>query len=683
MKVPLSWLKSFVDVKLSAQEIADLLTSGGLEVENIEEVSGDQVLEISLTPNLGHCMSILGIARELAALKKLPVKMKEISVKESGEKITDKISVEIADKEQCHRYACRMISNVKVGNSPDWLKNRLEMCGIRSINNIVDVTNYVMLELGQPLHAFDYEKIAGKKIRVSSKTPYTQLTALDEKNYTFSPGILLITDEKKPLAFAGVMGGMDSGVTDSTREILLESAFFTPQTVRKTSKLLHLRSDSSQRFEKEVDFEGVVRALDLAATLIQEIAHGQVAKGMIDEKVAAPKPHSILCRIQRVNQLLGTSLSIREVATIFERLQMTIAREEEGKLHVLAPSFRNDIKTEIDLIEEVARIYGYDNISLKKPKHISSTIDHSPLFVFEREVRAHLIGSGLQECINCDLISPTLAELTSEAKDSTSWISVIQPASVDQSILRTSLLPGLLQTVKTNFAHQTREIAAFEIGRIHFKEGAHYREQTMAALICTGLSSPGYFDPKTQEVDFYDIKGRVENLLLTFGVSTPSFEVSHLHNFHPGRQARIKVGDLVIGALGEIHPGRLHTFDLDARVFYAEINVHELFQLRKKNIQVKDLPQFPGSQRDWTLTVKEEIPMGHLFQFFQEVRSPLLEKFELVSIYRGSQVGKDRKNVTYRFFYRDPAKTVSLETVEREHTKITQEVAKKVEHLLH
>ncbi len=684
MKVPLSWLKDFLNIKLSPVEIADALTMGGLEVDKIEELDDDAIFEISLTPNLGHCMSVLGIARELAALKNLKLSAPASSFKEDAQhKIRDKISVEIKDPAQCYRYACRLVMHVKVGPSPDWLVKRLEASGVRSINNVVDVTNYVMLERGQPLHAFDYDKISGKKISVSSKSKASSITTLDDKVYTVPEGALLISDEKGPLAFAGVIGNLESSVTAGTQHILLESAFFTPQAVRKTSKLLHLRTESSQRFEKEVDFEGIPAALDRACALLQEIAGGTVVKGVIDEIANLQKPKSIKCRISRANQLLGLTLSLREVVTIFEKLQIVIEREEQDAVHVLAPSFRNDLKTEIDLIEEVGRIYGYQNIPIKHPRHVSSSLASTPLFVFEKRVRQQLLSENLQECITCDLISPSLAELTAEAPDPASWISVLQPGSIDQSVLRTSLLPGLLQTVRLNRVRQVKEISAFEIGRIHFKDGPHYKEQTMIGIICTGLSSPYHFDPKPRECDFFDLKGKIENLLLSLKISNATFEPSHLHNFHPGRQARIKVGSDIIGAFGEVHPGRLHALDLDTRVFFAELNLHELLRLEPKELKTSELAVFPGSERDWTLTVKEETPIGRILLLIQSMPSPYLESVELIDIYRDSRLGKEKKNITLRFFYREKEKTISLDTVEKEHTNITVEVAKKLEHLLH
>lgn len=688
MKLLLSWLKDFVEMNLSAEEIAETLTMGGLEVDKIEKKEGETIFEISLTPNLGHCMSVLGVARELAALKNLPLKEPKHTFDESGkEKIQDKISIEIKDKEQCYRYACRLVTNLKVGPSPDWLVERLEASGIRSINNVVDITNYVMLERGQPLHAFDYDKISGKKIFVTSKTSHPSLVALDEKSYTIPDDVLLIADDKKPLAFAGVMGGMESGVSERTHQILLESAYFTPQAVRRSSKRLSLRTESSQRFEKEVDFAGITAALDRACALLQEIAGGSVLSGMLDITAQKQELSPIKCRIERVCEMLGIPLSLREVVTIFKKLLMKIEREETSAVHVVPPSFRNDIKTEIDLIEEVARIYGYQNIPVVRPKHVTSPLDSSPLYMFEKEMRERLVGEGLQECITCDLISPALAELTAEISDPSSQISVLHPASIDQSVLRTSLLPGLLQMVKLNLAHQTTEISAFEIGRIHFKtkgsDEEQYKELTMIGIICSGPVEPHHYNPKPRAFDFFDLKGKVENLLSGLGIADLVFEPSHLHNFHPGRQARIKCGAITLGALGEVHPERASHFGIEERVYFAELNLHELLHLKRKDLKVEPLAQFPGSERDWTVTLNEETPISQILSTANAQNSRHLERVELIDIYRDARLGKEKKNVCLRFYYRDREKTLSFEAVDAEHTKIVQEVAKKLELLLH
>ncbi len=684
MKAPLSWIKEYLDLDLSPKEIADALTLGGLEVENIDlSEDADPIFEISLTPNLGHCMSILGIARELSALLNIKLKKTSFALQEKDpSSIHQMVHVEIQDKDQCIRYACRAVKNVSLGPSPDWLKHRLESCGIRSINNLVDVGNYVMLETGQPLHVFDYASIEGEKIIVASDTPYKSLTTLDEKTREIPQGVLLICDPKKPLAFAGVMGGLESAVSEKTRDVLIESALFTPQAVRKTSKRLNLRSESSGRFEKGVDPEGIRFALDRAAVLLQEIAGGTIVKGVADVGMREFHPKQLRLRIERANQLLGTELSANEIVALFHRLQMKIGAEGKEFLDVTVPSYRNDILSEIDLIEEIGRVYGYNHIPQHASRHVSSTLSNAPIFEFENEIKNLLTNEGLQEFLTCDLISPQLAEIALEVGESEkTLIHVLQPSSIDQSILRSSLLPGMLQAIKFNIDHQNNDINVFEVGRIHFKDREHYIgyiEQSMAAIAMTGKRTPYHWDPKPREIDFFDLKGTIENVCASLKIQNLDFEPSHFHHFHPHRQARIKIGNMVLGVIGEVHPEHIQTLDIGQRVLFAEINLHDLLQLKVKHWQVSESPAYPGSERDWTLTLKEDVPIENVFKAVNAIHAPLLEKMTLLDLYKSKQIGTDRKNATFRFFYRDRQKTISIERVEQEHAKVTREVREKL-----
>lgn len=651
------------------------------EGTDLKQLYGDTILEISLTPNLGHCLSVLGIARELAAYFKFKATKPSFIIQENKNLIIDElIQVEIQDPSSCSRYACRAMQGIKVAPSPDWLRLRLKAAGIRSVNNVVDISNYVMLEYGQPLHIFNYDAIHGKQIFITTHTKFPTLTTLDGILRDIPKGSLLITDQESVEAFAGIMGGEDSAVTDITQNILIEAAHFSPEAIRRTSKKLNLRTDASHRFERGTDPLILKDALDRAVFLLQQVAGGDIVSGTI-EKVAIPfTPKKINCRAERVNQLLGTELSAGEIASFFERLEMTIEKEDVASFHVTVPSYRNDLNHEIDLVEEAVRIYGYNNIDLKPPKYATSNIPHAPMYLFEKEVRSLLLYDGLTELHTCDLISPFLSNLTKETTlPSDSIIHVLHPSSIEQSILRTSLLPGHLQVVKNNFNKQNYNLQGFEIGRIHFKEGSTFREPTMAALLMTGLSAPYYFQPKSREVDFFDLKGRAENFLNALGIFDYFFEPSHLHNFHPGRQAWVKHKDIILGALGEVHPLHLHKLDIKEKVLFAEFNLEDLLALRRKSIQVEELPLYPGSERDWTLTLKEEAPIGLFFKTLNAVPSLLLEKAFLLDLYKSEQIGKDKKNATFRFIYRDKEKTIDLETVEKEHTRITQEVAKKLQ----
>ncbi|MBI3236141.1 MAG: phenylalanine--tRNA ligase subunit beta [Chlamydiales bacterium] len=647
--------------------------------EALESFFGDTIFEIALTPNLGHCMSIYGIARELASILDLPLKPFPSILDEASCETLEKFRVDLIDKRQCLRYACRLSKKIQVAPSPEWMRKRLESCGIRSINNVVDIGNYVMLELGQPLHLFDADKISGGRVIITSQTEHRYLTTLDGISREIHPESLLICDEQKPLAFAGVMGGESSAVTENTCNVLIEAADFTPSSIRKTSKLLGLKSDSSQRFERGIDFQGVIPALNRAAFLLQECAGAKIASELTDEMGVSFHLKKITCRIERVNTLLGTTLSLNEVSQILLRLQCRVIEETAHSLTLAIPSFRNDLLEEIDLIEEIARIYGYNNIPRNPPRHIASTIPPSPMYLLEKAMRTYLIAEGLQECITCNLISPNQAEKSIESslpKDS--LIHVLQPSSIDQSVLRASLIPGLLQVIQYNLDHFNPTFRGFEIGRIHFKEKDLFKEFSSTGILLTGMATPYHFDPKPREADFFDLKGIIENILARLHIADVQFSPSHLHHFHPTRQASIRMDKQILGTIGEIHPRYLQDLGISQKVYGAELLLDDLLPLASCLQKTAPIPSFPGSERDWTVTVPEEVTASSLLEMIDQNRSAFLEQVYLLDLYKSQQIGQDKKNVTFRFFYRDQNKTIALETVEKEHAQLVAAVSKKL-----
>ncbi|MCB1084944.1 MAG: phenylalanine--tRNA ligase subunit beta [Chlamydiia bacterium] len=634
----------------------------------LEDHFGDTLIEISLTPNLGHCMSMVGIARELGALLDKKITLPPIKLQE-GEKAME-LTVTAVDNSGCPRYMCREIRNVKVGPSPEWMQKRLEACGVRSINNIVDVTNYVMLELGQPLHAFDGEKITGQTLSVTLSEKKSPFETLDGEKRTIPEGTLMIHDKKGPIAVAGVMGGANSEVDESTKVVLLECAAFDPSTVRRASKALGIRTESSARFERGVDSAKASFALDRAAALIAKCCGGTVSKGHIDVSKGEPKRKTIKVDINRANALLGTTLSLSEGESFLKRLEMEV-KITGDVMTVTVPTYRNDIHEEIDLIEEIARMYGYNNIKKREARVVLSPLSHSPLYLATSKVRRELIGQGLQEFLTCDLISPKLSELCFEKElGKREEIAVLKPSSVDQSILRMSLLPGLLQTIGWNQDRRNFDISAFELGRVHFRNGEEVVERQSAALILTGNRAPHFWGEKPVEVDFFDLKGVVETLLKSFRIPKAVFAPSNLKSFHPGKQAQIRVGDKPIGVIGEMHPERLRALDLERRIFYAEIDVHTLIELQGKATQFTPLPQYPGSSRDWTLTLKKEVPIEAVMQLFDSFPSKLLKKSVLLDLYESVALGIDKKNVTFRFEYCNARKTLEQSQVDKEHARL-------------
>ena len=652
-------------------EFADHIKEG----TDVGEMYADTLFDISLTPNLGHCQSIVGVARELSAATGIPVKYPKVAVQEDEWNEIDKqMQVIVQDDVKCPRYSCRLVYDVEIAPSPDWLKKKLELCGVRSINNVVDITNYVLLELGHPLHAFDYDTLSGHQLIVRVAEEGEEFMTLDNKKRRLSKDDLLICDQNKAAAIAGVMGGLISEVSPATRSVLIESAYFQPASIRRTSKKIGLQTDASKRFERGTDPNGILVALDRAAMLIQQIAGGKVAKGTIDIKTHNFPEQVLPCRLNRLNNLLGTHLSINEVETIFQRLGFAYKWNGEEAFHVNVPTYRADIFGEIDLIEEVVRIYGYDKIPKTFVHYQGSQQADAPLFHFERKVRQKLLSEGLQEFLTCDLIGPTLINIVQEElMPPEANIKVLNPTSIEQSILRTSLLPGLLQVLKYNIDHQSHSISGFEIGRIHFREGDQYKEQSMAALIMTGKVRPSHWDRKAEEVDFYDLKGIIENTFRELGIKDLEFKSQNLKIFHGGRQAAIYVGSLEIGSLGEIHPSIQRRLDVPQRILFAEFNLHDAFKVHKTEQKMKELSIYPSSSRDWTVTLPEAMPIEKVLAILHSIPSPLLEEISILDIFRSEKLGKDKKNATFHFIYRDKEKTVDLDTVDREHGALIKE----------
>jgi phenylalanyl-tRNA synthetase beta chain len=528
-----------------------------------------------------------------------------------------------------------------------------------------------MLELGQPLHAFDYSKVKGD-ISVRRAKAQEKLLLLDGKERDLNPEVLVIADSEKALAVAGIMGGEGTSVTESTQDILLESACFNPSRVRRGCKVLAISTDSSKRFERGIDALQVLRALDRAAMLLEEICGVKPLKGVVRAGDFTANPVKIDCRLTRISDILGLHVSLNEVETIFKRLEFKYKWDGKNTFTIEAPSYRNDLKLEIDIIEEVARVIGYENIPKKIPYFTASSCNHAPLFLFEREVRERLVAEEMQEFINCDLISPQEVNMiVSKDIDPASFISVLNPTSIDQSILRPSLIPGLLGVVKRNFDYQNHNIRGFEIGKIHFKD-QHFQEQSMASMVFTGLAMPHSWDSTDRSVDFFDLKGVIENLFKALRVENVTFEKSNLAFFHPGRQAKIMCQGLELGILGEVHPELQIKLDIPERIYCAELNLQDLLAVRSKPKKMEAMPLYPSSSRDWTVTVKEEVPVSQILTAIRSIDSPYLESFKLKYIYRSEKLGEKKKNVTIHFIYRDLNETIENRTVDLEHARVVE-----------
>lgn len=631
----------------------------------------DPVFELSLTPNLGHCFSAYGIARELSAALQIPLHTPSVKIREQGnERVENNLSVQL-ETPHCQRYMGRWIENVKIEPSPFWMQQILLAAGMNPINNAVDIGNYILLKWGQPLHMFDADQIEGPLV-ITESSQSEKLLGLDGIERELPEGTLINRDSKKILAAVGIMGADNSAVSLNTRRIFIESAVFDPIRIRKSSRKMGLRTESSQHFEKGVDPIHCETALDEASYWLEELASGKVLQGKIDLQQGSLEPKKICCRVEKINRLLGIELSQTEMEGIFHRLKFK-TRIHDQKIHVEVPLFRTDISEEIDLVEEIARIYGYNNIPKQSARCTTSKLGQDPIYLFENELRNASAALGLQEFLNADLISPKLAEWAKNfSQAQVKLLRTIHSKSEEYSILRPTLLPGLLSSAKHNLDRKNNSLSAFEIGRIYFLQEETPCEIPMISILLTGKKGPDHWSHKNREVDFYDLKGIVENLLSDLQIPSLLFRPSHHLSFHPGRQADLYFEQQRIGSLGEIHPSLLEKAGIEQRVLFAELNIQSLMPLQKKDRKMNPLPQFPSSERDWTVTLPLDTQIETLFSKIRTSKMALLESVELIDLYYPETSGQ--KNATFRFTYRDPYKTISFEEVEKAHHQLLEEI---------
>lgn len=631
----------------------------------------DTVLELELTPNRADCLSMLGVAYEAAALTGRPVRLPDTAVETAPEKIGDRLSVSIAARDLCAHYAARLIRGVRIGPSPQWLQNRLMASGIRPINNVVDVTNYVMLEFGQPLHAFDAAKVSGGRIEVRRARAGETLTTLDGQERKLDGDMLVIADAEKPIALAGVMGGANSEVTDETVDIILESARFDPGSIRRTSRRLGLRSEASLRFEKGVDPGRVRAALDRAAGLIARLAGGRVAEGVAEEVVDMPGPRLVELTLDRINGLLGTSLDVLEVTTILSRLQFEFETASDRSWRVRVPTRRGDIALDVDLVEEVARLHGYDRIPATPIEGPTTAGGLTRPQAIRREIRRFLTHAGLHETISYAITSAERAALFPDLAAGARPIRLAMPMSEERSTLRTVLLPSLLEAAAYNRSRKNQDLALFEIGNVyHTGETELTRlpeEKARLALLLSGRRRQADWNQAAEPYDFYDAKGLLEALFERLGLSASvAFRAAAPAHFHPGRTAAIELrtgqGASVIGYVGQLHPDLQREWEL-ADTFVAEIELAPLYEHADPRISFRPLPRFPAVERDLAVVVDRNVPGAELTAVVSAAAGDLLESVRLFDVYTGDRIGPGKKSVALALVYRHPDRTLTDEEV--------------------
>jgi len=643
----------------------------------------DWVFDVSITPNRADCASVMGIAREIAAATGQVLKRPSAEISESGPPVEDLASVTIRDPLGCPRYAAGIIQEVRLTASPFWLRYRLFLSGIRSINNIVDVTNYVMLEMGQPLHAFDYNRLRQNRILVRRAEQGEAFTTLDGETRSMDKEMLLICDGERPVALAGVMGGLNSEIFAGTKHVLVESAFFDPVTIRRGSKRLGLSTEASYRFERGIDLEGVTTALKRALALMTRLGGGKMATGIIDNYPRPYSPPVIDFSADKTNRFLGTRISPDVMKGYLESLEMEVQETGEKHLRVTPPSFRVDITREVDLMEEVARLDGYDRIPVTYPRISSSEEGEAPELRLRARVREIMVGLGFTEIITYSFISPESADILGAGEKSPlrSFVRLLNPLTNDQSVMRTSLIPGLMQTALTNLLQDERGGKLFEWGKVFIHTGTDQQpvEKTFLAALMWGIYREKSWYNQERRVDFYDIKGSAEVLLKDLGLQACVFQRdSGVPGYHPEVSCAVASGDVRIGQAGRISSKVTEAYDLEREELYVlEIDVQALMKVLPDSKRFEPFAKFPAVYRDLSIIVGGAVESARIVEIIRGEGAGLVESVHLFDLYEGDKVGGSEKSLAFRICYRSKQGTLDGEGINRIHGNIIDRIREK------
>lgn len=664
MLIPISWLKEYVNTRLSTRELAERITMGGVEVEEVIGAGASAVLNLAPTPNRGDCLSVIGVAREVSALTGCKLKFPQCTSPKGIGKMRKWVEIVVGDKKAVPRYTSRVIDGVRVCPSPRWLRKRVEAVGIRSINNIVDATNFVLMELGQPVHAFDLRFLKGGRLVIDRPKRETKMVALDGREYTFTPEDILNLDNERAVGAAGIMGAENSGVVADTTTLVLESAYFDPISVRRTSKRTGLVSESSKRFEKGVDPEGVVMALHRLTHLILDIAGGTPSEDWVDYYPKPFKPLSLEITIEHVNHLLGTGLTPRTVARILKSLGCKVSLHGSGRFSVTVPTYRPDLMRPVDLIEEVARLYGYDNIKESLPAVRIAPVVLPPAKETEQIARDALVGMGFFEAVTYSFAS----ELNIERFGGGQPMRLVNPITADMVAMRTSLVPSLLGALRYNLNRQHSDVRLFEIGRVFLaKKGKSLPDERLClAGAMTGLGLPGNFEGAKDCVDLLDAKAALWSVFARLGLPWPDVALADEVEFlHPADSFKIILQGEVVGFCGGLHPRLMKEYEFGLPVYIFEVNFDILKRVYlSKKIVYRPISRFPVSIRDVAMLVDSVVTHEEIVHGFSKNLNKLVQSIELFDIYEGKGIPEGKKSMAYRLTFGSDERTLSDEEVD-------------------
>ena len=645
----------------------------------------DAVIEIDLTPNRPDCLSIIGIAREIAVIQNTPLNYPDYKLVDRADKASKMTSVRIEAPDHCPRYSARLVVDVRVGASPFWLQDKLMSIGVRPINNIVDITNFILMETGQPLHAFDYDQLAENRIVVRTANQGEPFVTLDEKERKLDSEMLMICDGEKPVAVGGVMGGLNSEIEPSTTRVLIESAYFNPVSIRKTSKKLGLNTEASHRFERGIDPEGTIAAVNRAAILMKELSGGALIDGLIDEYPAPQTIENITLSVGRTNRVLGTNLNRTEIegflTSIGFKINSKTAQDNSDELAVQRPSYRVDVSRPEDLMEEIARLSGYNNIPTTFPEMPAEGRRPLPRLSLRNRIKGRMTGLGYTEAVTYSFGSYSASDRLGFAPDDPrrSVVAILNPLTEDQAIMRTSLIPGLLEAMHYNMAQQIKNLKIFEIGKT-FIAADHAKlpqETEMLVGLWTGARYPASWHGREAASDYYDIKGVVEALLDELKIEDVLYTgISEACDSYmrPGHAARIMAGEKILGQVGQIHPQVGDEYDLKQPVFIFELNVERISALASEAKYAKSVPKYPAIFRDITIIVNRETETQSIMQAVDTATEELIECLNLFDVFEGDPIPSGKKSISFRVTYRSPSKTLVDEDINQLHKSITEKL---------
>ena len=659
MKISYNWLKDYGKHNLSAEELSERLTNAGLVVDNITTIDKDFCLDVEVTSNRPDCLGFIGIAREVTAVTRSRLVIPDVDYATISEDIKDITSVTVKDKELCPRYTARIIRNVSIGPSPEWLQERINSIGLRPVNNIVDITNYVLMESGQPLHAFDFDKLSGNKIIVRRAVNGEVMVAIDGSKCKLTSDMLVIADSQKPVAIAGVMGGNDTEVSDTTKNILLESAFFEPGNVRRTSRKLGISTDSSYRFERRVDPACVDWASRRAARLIQEMAGGEIVEGVIDQNYLKDKKISVTLRMPRLNSLLGIHIEKDLVKDILERLQFKITTETDASLSVDVPSFRGDVYREIDLIEEVIRIHGYDNIPTKGNIGIKP-IQENKFDLIVEKVKNVISGFGFSEVVTDSIVGNSQNQYDSIWSDNSN-IKIMNPIRHDEDLLRKTLIHNLLRVKKHNQNYGMEKVQIYELSKVYLPSKKDKMPEEKECLCILG------------EDGFLSLKGIVEAVLSRLNIAHRLESIPYRSDlFSPEQSAELKLGGNILGYIGKLSNDTIKSYDFRSTPCITELNFNLLVDLANLESSFQKIPSFPTMVRDLAIISDEKVMWGDIKKCIESLNIDYLDNIEFFDVYRGKQVEKGKKSIAFRLIFRAEDRTLKSEEVDALQEKILE-----------